>query len=76
MFDATDRPIAEPHAIRIIGAPFDGTVSFRPGARFGPAAIREASDGLETWSPLLQADLADVAYADAGDLPLSPGDAA
>ncbi len=74
MFDATDRPIEEPHAIRIIGAPFDGTVSFRPGARFGPAAIREASDGLETWSPVLDADLIDLRYADAGDVALAPGD--
>jgi agmatinase len=29
--------------IGIIGVPFDTTVSFRPGARFGPAAIRAAS---------------------------------
>jgi len=73
MFDLTDRDISEAHDIRIIGAPFDGTVSFRPGARFGPAAIREASDGLETWSPLLEADLEDVRYADAGDLELPMG---
>ncbi len=76
MFDQTQRPVFEAHDIRIIGAPFDGTVSFRPGARFGPAAIREASDGLETWSPVLDADLEDVAYADAGDLELPMGDVA
>jgi len=76
MFDHTDRPVAEAHDIRIIGAPFDGTVSFRPGARFGPAAIREASDGLETYSPALDASLEDVAYADAGDLDLPMGDVA
>ena len=73
MFDSTDCDISKSHSIRIIGAPFDGTVSFRPGARFGPAAIREASDGLETWSPVLDADLESVSYADAGDLDLPMG---
>ena len=74
MFDYTDRDIEQDHDIRIIGAPFDGTVSFRPGARSGPDAIRSASDGLETYSPFLDADLEDVSYADAGDLELPMGD--
>ena len=74
MFDYTDRDIEQSHDIRIIGAPFDGTVSFRPGARFGPDAIRTASDGLETYSPFLDADLEEVSYADAGDLELPMGD--
>ncbi|ATX81302.1 agmatinase [Mariprofundus ferrinatatus] len=73
MFDFTDRDLKEEHDIRIIGAPFDGTVSFRPGARFGPAAIRDASDGVETYSPYLDADLETVHYADAGDLELPMG---
>jgi agmatinase len=29
--------------VAILGAPFDGGTQFRPGARFGPRAIREAS---------------------------------
>lgn len=29
--------------VAIIGAPFDGGTQFRPGARFGPRAVREAS---------------------------------
>jgi agmatinase len=29
--------------VAVLGAPFDGGTSFRPGARFGPAAVREAS---------------------------------
>ena len=29
--------------VAILGAPFDGGVSYRPGARFGPMAIRQAS---------------------------------
>jgi agmatinase len=73
MFDYTNRDIKEAHTIRIIGAPFDGTVSFRPGARFGPAAIRDASDGIETYSPLQDGDLESLSYADAGDLELPPG---
>ncbi|RMH60660.1 MAG: agmatinase [Zetaproteobacteria bacterium] len=74
MFDHSQRAIDQAHDIRIIGAPFDGTVSFRPGARFGPQAIRTASDGLETWSPVLDADVQDLRFADAGDLDLPPGD--
>ncbi len=73
MFDFTDRDLKEPHGIRMIGAPFDGTVSFRPGARFGPAAIRDASDGVESYSPYLDAELEAVHYADSGDLELPMG---
>jgi len=73
MFDYTNRELKEPHSIRIIGAPFDGTVSFRPGARSGPAGIRDASDGVETYSPVLDRDLEAVSYADAGDLELPMG---
>ena len=76
MFDFTDRDLEELHDIRIIGVPFDGTVSFRPGARFGPAAIRDASDGIETYSPYLDADLESVRYADSGDLELPMGSTA
>lgn len=73
MFDDTDTRISEPHDIRLIGVPFDGTVSFRPGARFGPEAIRTATDGLESYSPLIDADLESISYADAGDLYLPMG---
>ena len=41
----------------IVGLPYDGTTSFRPGTRFGPASIREASWGLETYSPLWHREL-------------------
>ncbi|HKJ83344.1 MAG TPA: agmatinase [Mariprofundaceae bacterium] len=63
-----------PHRIRLIGAPFDGTVSFRPGARFGPAALREASHGIETYSPVLDRDIESLKIGDAGDLELPFGD--
>jgi len=60
--------------ICLFGAPFDSTTSFRPGARFGPAAIREASYGLETFSPIQNADLEDCSFMDKGDLELPFGD--
>ncbi len=59
--------------IVLFGAPFDSTTSFRPGARFGPAAIRHESFGLETYSPYQDADLTDHAVFDSGDLELSFG---
>ncbi len=60
--------------IVLFGAPFDSTTSYRPGARFGPAAIRHESYGLETYSPYQDADLCDYAVFDAGNLELCFGD--
>ncbi|MBR5743066.1 MAG: arginase family protein, partial [Clostridia bacterium] len=57
----------------LFGAPFDSTVSFRPGARFGPSAMRHESFGLETYSPYQDKDLFDIALFDAGDLELPFG---
>ena len=57
----------------LYGAPFDSTTSYRPGARFGPAAIRHESYGLETYSPYQDADLTDCAVFDSGDLELCFG---
>lgn len=59
----------------LFGAPFDSTTSFRPGARFGPSAIRHESFGLETYSPYQDKDLCDRAVFDAGDLELPFGSA-
>lgn len=61
--------------IVLYGAPFDSTTSFRPGARFGPAAMRHESFGLETYSPYQDADLTDCAVFDSGDLELCFGSA-
>ena len=52
--------------VGLFGVPYDGTTSFRPGTRFGPAAIREVSTGLETYCPQLGLDLEDLAIADLG----------
>ena len=48
--------------VGLFGVPYDGTTSFRPGTRFGPAAIREVSAGLETYCPQLNLDLEAVSY--------------
>ena len=57
----------------LFGAPFDGTASYRPGARFAPAAIRNESYSIETYSPYLERDLADIKVYDGGDLELAFG---
>jgi agmatinase len=66
----------DPAGARLVlfGCPFDSTCSFRPGTRFGPPAIRAVSDVLESYCPVINRDLEDVAYYDAGDLILPPGD--
>ena len=61
-------------AVVLYGAPFDSTTSYRPGARFGSAAIRRESYGLESYSPYQDRDLEGAAVLDAGDLELSLGD--
>jgi agmatinase len=57
-------------AVVLYGVPFEGRVNQRKGAFLGPAEIRRASDLIETFAPALDADLADLAFADAGDVPV------
>ncbi len=54
--------------IIMLGLPFDGTVSYRPGSRFAPEQIRLASWGLEEYSPYFDKHLEDCNFHDAGDL--------
>lgn len=56
----------------LFGFCFDGTTSFRSGSRFGPDAIKDASYGLETYSPYLEKDLEDYNIIDCGNLPIYP----
>jgi len=58
----------------IFGVPFDGTASYRPGTRFGPSAIRQEIDGIETYSPYLDRDLSDYKICDLGDMSMNFGD--
>lgn len=57
-----------------MGVPFDGTSSFRRGSRHGPAAIREASQNIESFCLLEGADLdaARLPIADIGDVAVKP----
>lgn len=57
----------------IFGVPYDGTTSYRPGTRFGPSAIRQEIDGIETYSPYLDRDLSDYKICDLGDMPMHFG---
>ena len=61
--------------VAVLGAPFDGATTFRAGARFGPAAIREASLLLRPYNDAQAiAPFEAVQVADAGDAPASPVD--
>lgn len=71
-FIACDTPFEEANIV-LFGAPFDSTTSFRPGARFGSAAMRHESFGLETYSPYQDRDLTDCKIFDSGDLELCFG---
>ncbi len=59
--------------IVMVGAPMDFTSSFRGGSRFGPSAICDVSDVLETYSPELDRDLEEIQFYDAGDIGLPVG---
>jgi agmatinase len=63
----------ESAGIFLLGCPLDATSSFRGGTKFAPDSIRKASWTLETYSPYLRQDLADVAFCDMGNLDLRPG---
>lgn len=61
----------------LLGVPFDGAVLGRPGARGGPAAIREALAPRTIWDPLTGVDLADkLQVLDAGNVKVAPHDTA
>jgi len=72
MFIGCDKEYDE-SGIIIFGAPFDGTASYRPGARFAPSAMRNESYSIETYSPYQDKDLCDISVFDGGDLELCFG---
>lgn len=56
----------------IYGVPFDAGVTYRPGARFGPRAIREESQYLKCYSIEHAVDICEkLSLADAGDSPVN-----
>ncbi len=58
----------------LVGVPYDGTSTYRPGSRFAPSSIRESSYGLESYSPYQDKDLREIKFFDIGDIPLSYSD--
>ncbi len=62
----------------VVGAPFDGGTSHRPGTRFGPMAIRQTdylpADGSRPHLALRVDALQDIRVVDAGDVEMYSGD--
>ncbi|MEU8241842.1 agmatinase [Actinoplanes missouriensis] len=59
--------------VAIMGVPFDSGVSYRPGARFGPAHVRESSRLLRPYNPALDVEpFGKLQVVDAGDLAVNP----
>jgi guanidinobutyrase / D-arginase len=60
-------------AVAVLGVPFDAGTSYRPGARFGPQAVRQASRLVRAYHPDLDVQpFAAVQMVDAGDVPCTP----
>lgn len=61
--------------VAVIGVPFDSGVSYRPGARFGPAHVRQSSRLLRPFNPALGVEpFATQQVVDAGDIAAHPFD--
>jgi agmatinase len=59
--------------VAVVGVPFDGGVSYRPGARFGPAHVRESSRLLRPYNPALKVSpFGRQQVVDAGDIAVNP----
>jgi agmatinase len=69
--DVTDYDVA------VVGVPWDNGVTYRPGARFGPSSIRQASRLLRPYNPALDVSPFRAAQVvDAGDIAANPFDIA
>ena len=61
--------------VAVVGVPFDAGVSYRPGARFGPAHVRESSRLLRPYNPAADVEpFASQQVVDAGDIAANPFD--
>jgi len=59
--------------VAILGIPFDGGTTFRPGARFAPRAVRDASVLCRNYNPAQQIDVYEnLKVVDAGDVSANP----
>ncbi len=76
-FRLPHHPEPENLDISLLGVPWDGSVSYRPGARFGPRAAREASVLMRAYSHESEIRPFDtLRVADAGDISVVPHDCA
>ena len=58
----------------IVGVPFDTATTFRPGARFGPAAIRDISSLVKPYNVPQKVNVVDeLSGVDYGDIAVNPG---
>lgn len=63
------------HDVAVLGVPFDSGVTYRPGARFGPAHIRQSSRLLKAYNPALEVEpFSGQQVVDAGDVAANPFD--
>jgi len=59
--------------VAFVGVPFDAGTSYRPGARFGPSAVREGSLLLRPYNTQQEiSPFAELQVVDAGDIPCNP----
>jgi agmatinase len=59
--------------VAILGIPFDGGTTYRPGARFGPRAVRAASVLCRNYHPEMAVSVYEkLAVVDAGDIAVNP----
>jgi agmatinase len=67
------KPENRPVDWALYGAPFDGGVTYRSGTRFGPRAIRDASQYAKPYHIEHDVNLVEtLSIADAGDAPVHP----
>src|SRR5437870_6246404 len=67
--------IAQPEELEValVGVPFDGGTTYRPGPRFGPRNVRVQSAIIRPWNPVLNVNpFSKYRVADFGDLPVNP----
>jgi agmatinase len=66
-------PRASELDIALIGVPYDGGTTYRPGPRFGPRHVREQSAIIRPWNPILNLNpFEKYRIADYGDLSINP----
>jgi agmatinase len=70
VFGGIQKPFRKARYV-VFGVPFDVTSTYRTGARFGPNAVRLASQNIETYSFRSGVDVEDLLLHDLGDLHVS-----